>query len=72
MYSTTLLYGSIALLILSLAILPIVMIKSRVFNLHRIWDLALTGSKLARVYLALIITSSISALLSVFLLRSGL
>ncbi len=46
---------SIVLLICAVLLAVYIMISERTANFHKIWDLALAGHKLARLYLVLIV-----------------
>jgi hypothetical protein len=52
--TSVLLALAFVLLILVLALLAYIMATERTFNLHRVWDLALEGHRLARWYICLV------------------
>jgi hypothetical protein len=66
-----LLIGSIALFVL--VVLPLglaILFRERTPNLHRIWDLALEGDRLARIYMVCVVVAFLLAVTSVLFMRA--
>lgn len=58
-------------LIISICLLLVIFIKNGHFNIHRIWDMVLSGDMLARIYFCSIIFAFLSAAISVILIKIG-
>lgn len=59
--SSTLLVVSVALFALAMPLLAYIMLSERMWNLHKVWDLALSGHKLSRWYTVIIVLSFVLA-----------
>ena len=58
-------------LISSIVILIILFFKKKVSSIHNVWDLALEGNKLSKLYTIIILISFIGAVFSVFFIKMG-
>lgn len=64
-----LLFFSIFGLLLTLGLLFTLLLKKKVTGLHEIWDLAISGDRLSRIYCLVAIVSFICAVLSVLFIK---
>ncbi len=49
----------------------VILFRERTANLHRIWDLALGGDRVARVYMVCVVAAFLLAVTSVLLMRAS-
>ena len=62
--SSVLLVVSVALFAVAMPLLAYIMLAERTWNLHKVWDLALSGHKLSRWYVVIIVLSLVLAVVA--------
>lgn len=62
--SSALLVASVVLFAIAMPLLAYIMLSERIWNLHKVWDLALSGHRLSRWYTAVVVLSFVLAAVS--------
>lgn len=63
----SLMLAAVTLIAFALPLAGYILVKERTLNLHRIWDLAVEGSRPARLYMAVVLTAFSLAVVGWFL-----
>ena len=64
-----LLFAAIALIVVAIPIAVIILLRRRTANFQKIWDFALEGDLLARIYMGLVAGAFICAVIGALLAR---